>query len=388
MAAPAVAGLVAYYLSLPRESLGVRIKAPDELGPDLHIKGKVAQAVKDYIVESSYSRSEQIDQLYPLEMYNVAYNGAADRLCRAVRGSTLWRRDLEDLKKQYNDFGLSPVVVRGEIVPSASYPMPACSLTTTSPITPSVSSLASSLSTSSQLPSDASSISSFGSFSRVSITTSTSSITPSLSLTTPSGINSTPVPAISSGADPRCGGLIKCSTSAAPTTFDSKYCGGSITCYSSTETLKPSTPMPSNSADPRCGGPIKCSTSAAPTTFDSKYCGGSLTCFQSTETQKPTTAVLTTINSVDGGCKGLLNCLTSGLPPISKTSGPSPITTASSESKTTIEPPPPKTELPTPTAIVAPPPTIVSEPPRPTATIPPPSSSPPPQKTFSSTCWI
>ncbi|KAH9214238.1 hypothetical protein DL95DRAFT_504112 [Leptodontidium sp. 2 PMI_412] len=88
-ATPQIAGLAAYFMSLDRNELSVNSKGQFSqgqfIGPDLHIKVQVSKDVRNYIHNKmSYKR-------YPdhPNAVNVAYNGAEDKLCNLVPGTSL-----------------------------------------------------------------------------------------------------------------------------------------------------------------------------------------------------------------------------------------------------------------------------------------------------------
>ena len=112
-AAAQVSGLAAYFLSLSKKELAVPknwpMKATVELyGLDLHLKGKVAQLVKDYIVAMSHVRTEG--------GVNMAYNGAEERVCEVVKASDIKQKRAAAPKK--NAYGLTPLIVAGKLVGS------------------------------------------------------------------------------------------------------------------------------------------------------------------------------------------------------------------------------------------------------------------------------
>ncbi|KAH6715723.1 peptidase S8/S53 domain-containing protein [Leptodontidium sp. MPI-SDFR-AT-0119] len=137
MAAPQIAGLAAYFMSLPRAELPEAINADTQtagtqnalgtflgpsltggkfIGPDLHVKGKVSQAVKDYIGRMAYKR----DLTHP-DAVNVGYNGVEEGLCNVVWPNTSFKRKRGGIHARADEYGLSPVVVSGVLDPTASY---------------------------------------------------------------------------------------------------------------------------------------------------------------------------------------------------------------------------------------------------------------------------
>lgn len=121
LAAPQIAGLAAYFMSLPRNSLPALPVGDVRFipGPDLHVKGSVAQAVKDYIALMKYKRNEN-----DARSVDVSYNGAQEGLCEVVLASKITkRRRLAKGKRSLavDDYGLSPLVVSGALVPTPSY---------------------------------------------------------------------------------------------------------------------------------------------------------------------------------------------------------------------------------------------------------------------------
>ncbi|KAL2065238.1 hypothetical protein VTL71DRAFT_2907 [Oculimacula yallundae] len=183
VAAPQIAGLAAYFLSLPQEELPEAINADTAaahmpgipvflgpsltggkfIGPDLHIKGQVSQAVKDYLVRMSYKRNPA----HP-DAVAVAYNGVEEGLCKAVLPNASFKRKRGGIVPRAGEGDLVPVVVSGVMASTASYPLPACALPTSSSSTRSSSS---------------SSASSVSSISSVSLTPSLSSIPSTLETT-------------------------------------------------------------------------------------------------------------------------------------------------------------------------------------------------------------
>ncbi|PVH78544.1 hypothetical protein DL98DRAFT_246851 [Cadophora sp. DSE1049] len=147
-AAPQIAGLAAYFMSLPQADLPA--VGRQFMGPDLHIRGQVSKAVRDYIYGISYKR-------FPARpnAVTVAYNGAEDGLCSVVPGTSL-KRKRRGIQAQGDEYGLSPLVVSGVIDPAVTYPLPVCSLSPSS----STSSLASPSSASTTSSASVSSVSS------------------------------------------------------------------------------------------------------------------------------------------------------------------------------------------------------------------------------------
>lgn len=139
MAAPQIASLAAYFMSLPLAELPEAINADTQtagtqnalgtflgpsltggkfIGPDLHVKGKFSQAVKDYIGRMAYKR----DPTHP-DAVNVGYNGVEEGLCNVVWPNTSFKRKRGGIQARADEYGLSPVVVFGVLDPTASYPL-------------------------------------------------------------------------------------------------------------------------------------------------------------------------------------------------------------------------------------------------------------------------
>jgi len=113
LAAAQVSGLAAYFLSLSREELPVPkgttmdpTSAMYQFGPDLHVKGKVARTVKEYIKNMSHVHSGG--------GVNMAYNGAEDEVCKPVRADAIPMKRATAPKK--NAYGLTPFIVSGKLV--------------------------------------------------------------------------------------------------------------------------------------------------------------------------------------------------------------------------------------------------------------------------------
>ncbi|RDL38904.1 uncharacterized protein BP5553_03244 [Venustampulla echinocandica] len=223
-AAPQIAGLAAYFMSLSQQELPwtpQKEHQPPYLdAPNLHTKGKVSKAVKDYLVALSYPRIPG--------GVNVGYNGAEYNTCDVVPGTSVVKRQQgEDSLLNLDEFGFEPILNRRDS--SASV----CSLSSRSSATSS-SSWTTSWATSSTASSSSSSIS------ITTIATATTSLPPwktsdslreclldpdfskvnsclhSLASAYPdSSSTSFPIPSPSptspGGPDPRCNGLIKCS---------------------------------------------------------------------------------------------------------------------------------------------------------------------------------
>ncbi|KAL5332041.1 hypothetical protein ACEPPN_001584 [Leptodophora sp. 'Broadleaf-Isolate-01'] len=103
--------------------LGPSLTGGKFIGPDLHVKGKFSQAVKDYIGRMAYKR----DPTHP-DAVNVGYNGVEEGLCNVVWPNTSFKRKRGGIQARADEYGLSPVVVFGVLDPTASYPLPACPL--------------------------------------------------------------------------------------------------------------------------------------------------------------------------------------------------------------------------------------------------------------------
>lgn len=116
VAAPQIAGLAAYFLSIPIEELnwdaqqqptGSASPLPLDMGPpfyapDLHTKGQVAGAVRYYLMRMSYIRGA--------EGVNVAYNGANEDRCKVLPGSQVHPRgQATNATVQRDNFGLTPI---------------------------------------------------------------------------------------------------------------------------------------------------------------------------------------------------------------------------------------------------------------------------------------
>ena len=115
VAAAQISGLAAYFLSLDRNELPIpkgwpvtATEAAYGFGPDLHVKGKVAQTVKDYIVAMSHKYSEGEDSV------NMAYNGAEDKVCKAIPANNIVLKRATAPKK--DAYGLTPFIVSGKLV--------------------------------------------------------------------------------------------------------------------------------------------------------------------------------------------------------------------------------------------------------------------------------
>ena len=113
LAAAQVSGLAAYFLSLSMNELPVPkgttmdpTSAMYKLGPDLHVEGKVAKAVKEYVKNMSHVHSAG--------GVNMAYNGAEDDVCKAVRSESIPMKRATAPKK--NAYGLTPFIVSGKLV--------------------------------------------------------------------------------------------------------------------------------------------------------------------------------------------------------------------------------------------------------------------------------
>ena len=121
LAAPQIAGLAAYFMSLGQDELPREPLTSDEFarmpfqGPNLHIKGKVSQSVKDYIHTMGYRRSPDNDKSVPL-----AYNGAQDGLCLVKPNTDIRKREKRQASRQADKYGLVPVVTAGILVSGAS----------------------------------------------------------------------------------------------------------------------------------------------------------------------------------------------------------------------------------------------------------------------------
>lgn len=127
MATAQVSGLAAYFLSLSRAELltpkgwssNGAISSLYKLGPDLHVKGKVAQTVKDYIVAMSHVRTEV--------GVNMAYSGAEDGICEVVEAASIALKRAPAPKK--DAYGLTPFIVSGKFVGTSSLDICTHSLT-------------------------------------------------------------------------------------------------------------------------------------------------------------------------------------------------------------------------------------------------------------------
>jgi len=53
----------------------------------------------------------------------VAYNGAGEGLCEIVLNTSIKKRHLQNKVRDVDEYGLSPVVVSGTLVPPALYPL-------------------------------------------------------------------------------------------------------------------------------------------------------------------------------------------------------------------------------------------------------------------------
>ncbi|KAH7317914.1 hypothetical protein BKA65DRAFT_483381 [Rhexocercosporidium sp. MPI-PUGE-AT-0058] len=121
-ATPQIAGLTAYFMSLDRSELSVNSEGQYSqgqfIGPDLYIKGQVSMDVRNYVHNKmSYKRIPD----HP-DAVNVAYNGAEDKLCSLVPGTSL-KRKRGGIQGRADEFGLSPVVVSGVLDHTATYPL-------------------------------------------------------------------------------------------------------------------------------------------------------------------------------------------------------------------------------------------------------------------------
>ncbi|KAG4443888.1 hypothetical protein IFR05_000654 [Cadophora sp. M221] len=132
-----VAGLVVYFMSLSQSELPDALNTDAAttgrfaaagvsdgffIGPDLHIKGTVSQAVKDYIGRMTFKRNPASP-----DAVSIAYNGAEEGLCQMVPNNS-FKRKRGGIIPRAGEGDLVPVVVSGVLDPTASYPLPACPL--------------------------------------------------------------------------------------------------------------------------------------------------------------------------------------------------------------------------------------------------------------------
>jgi subtilisin family serine protease len=128
LAAPQVAGLAAYFLSLPAAELPVSLNLGDGrmLPIDLHERGKVSQNVKNYIASMSYARSKEP------KAPKVAYNGAQETCEIAARKKA--KRNIAKIQREEENYGLTPYIISGTLAPGATF-FPASSSPTKSYVT-------------------------------------------------------------------------------------------------------------------------------------------------------------------------------------------------------------------------------------------------------------